>query len=125
MKTDETQDVKLIDFGCANYIDRQKAHQSFSGNLYFAAPELLSGQHYAGDEIDIWSAGVCLYKMLTGYLPFEKAADAVRARFTEPLEEDDSLNDEVKDLFRSIFNIQGHLRPSASQLLTHPWCLMK
>lgn len=113
--------VKLIDFGCSNYVDHNRGYSKFSGNLYFAAPELLSGGNYAGPEIDIWSAGVCLYKMLTGYLPFDRAADAVKLRFAVPLEEDDTLSETARDIFEKIFVVEGKDRPTAQELLKHPW----
>jgi len=34
------------------------------------APELHLRQEYYGDKTDIWAAGVVLYTILTGNLPF-------------------------------------------------------
>jgi MAP/microtubule affinity-regulating kinase len=34
------------------------------------APELVAKKDYFGQPVDIWALGVLLYKMLTGYYPF-------------------------------------------------------
>jgi serine/threonine protein kinase len=34
------------------------------------APELVAKKDYLGQPVDVWALGVLLYKMLTGYYPF-------------------------------------------------------
>ncbi|RNF26910.1 serine/threonine protein kinase [Trypanosoma conorhini] len=38
---------------------------------HYAAPELVMGLPYKGELIDVWSAGVVLFVLLTGRFPFE------------------------------------------------------
>lgn len=40
-------------------------------SLWYKAPELILGKSDYGPEIDIWSAGCCLYKFVTGKTLFQ------------------------------------------------------
>ncbi|MEZ6062618.1 MAG: protein kinase [Planctomycetaceae bacterium] len=68
--------VKLSDFGLAkNYIDAGFSHCSTSneicGTIAFMPPEQIIDCRYAKPSCDIYAAGVCLYNLITGRLPFE------------------------------------------------------
>ena len=41
-----------------------------AGTLAYMAPEMLDKKKKYGQEVDIWSAGVVLYVMLYGHMPF-------------------------------------------------------
>ena len=73
--------AKILDFGLAKCIRNDdlkqlsKSQQSLTeegslmGTLHYLAPEVLRGEP-AGRQSDIWAAGVVLYEMTTGGLPF-------------------------------------------------------
>jgi serine/threonine protein kinase len=68
---DENNDIKLIDFGLANTMKDSQALRTACGSPNYAAPEVISGKAYGGEEVDIWSCGVILYVMVCGSLPFD------------------------------------------------------
>ena len=68
---DENNNIKLIDFGLANSIKDAEALKTACGSPNYAAPEIISGKFYGGEEVDIWSCGVILYVMVCGALPFD------------------------------------------------------
>ena len=41
------------------------------GSPIYAAPEMVMNRPYNGSNVDIWSAGVTLFTMVAGYLPFD------------------------------------------------------
>ena len=68
---DRDYNIKLIDFGLANSMKDSQALITACGSPNYAAPEVISGQSYGGEEVDIWSCGVILYAMICGSLPFD------------------------------------------------------
>lgn len=60
--------VKLIDFGLSKVAKRSNLHQ-VAGTPYYMAPEVVNGDNY-GTKADMWSIGVLMYVMMSGYFPF-------------------------------------------------------
>ncbi|NWX12805.1 TSSK6 kinase, partial [Aegotheles bennettii] len=64
--------AKLSDFGfskeASSYSDLST---TFCGSAAYAAPEVLMGIPYNAKKSDMWSLGVMLYVMVTGYMPFD------------------------------------------------------
>jgi len=65
----EDGEIKLIDFGLSRKMEKKsRSLSTVAGTLAYMAPEIIRGQY--GKECDIWSLGVLLYVLVSGYLPF-------------------------------------------------------
>ena len=66
--------LKICDFGVSHKLrSPQERMSEQSGTPAYIAPEIIDNKGYSGFKVDLWSAGVCLYAMLTGSTPFMAA----------------------------------------------------
>uniref|UniRef100_A0A1I7WMG6 Protein kinase domain-containing protein n=1 Tax=Heterorhabditis bacteriophora TaxID=37862 RepID=A0A1I7WMG6_HETBA len=68
---DKHENVKLGDFGFARYLRKDEKANTFCGSRAYVAPEILRAISYTGQTVDIWSAGIVLYVMVTGVMPYD------------------------------------------------------
>ncbi|CAH2041827.1 unnamed protein product [Thlaspi arvense] len=127
---DSRNRLKLADFGSAEWFGggETRTMTGIVGTPYYVAPEVLSGREY-NEKVDIWSAGVILYTMLAGVLPFygETASETfqavLRANLRFPPRIFRSVSPEAKDLLRKMICKDVSRRLSAEQVLRHPWVI--
>lgn len=90
--------IKLMDFGIAKVAGEQKMTQvnKIVGTVEFMAPELIQGKD-ASAASDIYAAGITMYEMLSGKLPFESDTDfnLMQAILKEKIKSPDKLNASV------------------------------
>lgn len=110
--------VKVVDFGISDYYGEAK-HSGFFGNLYYAAPEMLNGNKYDGRGTDVWAFGVCLFRLCAGYKPFKNANAIINGKTTIPIQDEDDLPEECKDLLSQIFQTNPNQRPDIDKILKH------
>lgn len=70
---DENWDLKVTDFGLSAVKDQIRADgllHTLCGTPAYVAPEILVKKGYDGSKVDIWSCGIILFVLNTGYLPF-------------------------------------------------------
>jgi serine/threonine protein kinase len=78
--------LKLLDFGIAKIRelvdDVHTRTGSFMGTPGYASPEQICGDPQVDARSDIYSVGVILYELLTGYRPFDGALNALIYKHT-------------------------------------------
>lgn len=65
---------RLVDFGLARVLKSTSQSTNVSGTYAYMPPEAFDGKR--SEQTDVWSAGVILYQMLTGRLPYPQTDDA-------------------------------------------------
>lgn len=83
MLLDSNNNIKIVDFGLSNTYSniedagaekeenpKKEELKTACGSPCYAAPEMIAGKKYNGLQVDLWSAGVILYAMVCGTLPF-------------------------------------------------------
>jgi len=118
-------EIKLADFGLSRIYSGKKL-QTACGTPFYIAPDIIKGHGY-GPAVDMWAAGVILYVLLSGRLPF--AAEKNSHLFKMILSGDlvfkspqfDTVSEQAKDLIGKLITVDPELRWSAIQVLQHPF----
>ena len=64
--------IKITGFGVSTFCKEGSLLHSPVGNLIYAPPEMILSKKYKGELNDIWDAGIVLYAMVCGNLPFSQ-----------------------------------------------------
>jgi len=125
---EENEIVKIADFGFSKSFAGEDAEKLMTscGSPGYVAPEILTAESY-DKSVDMWSVGVIIYILLSGYPPFY--ADSAPALFKKIMDVkydfDDSvwddISDSAKDLIRNLLVKEPSKRFTAKQCLDHPW----
>ncbi|KAF3075944.1 Serine/threonine-protein kinase ppk16 [Trichoderma lentiforme] len=121
---DTHENVKLVDFGFTREYEGRTNHlQTFCGTICYSAPEMLKGEKYAGEKVDVWSLGIILYALLCGELPFDDDDDNVTRTkiLTEEPTYPEHFPTEAIPLIKSLLSKRPLLRPSLPEILAHPF----
>ncbi|KAH6814207.1 SOS3-interacting protein 1 [Perilla frutescens var. frutescens] len=73
---DENENLKVSDFGLSALAESKRQDgllHTTCGTPAYVAPEVINRKGYDGAKADIWSCGVILFVLLSGYLPFHSS----------------------------------------------------
>lgn len=110
---DET--VKVVDFGLAAQQEMNRV-----GTPLFMSPEAAQGKRI-DEKSDVYALGICLYRMLTGVLPFTGAtvkdilAAHVNAELVPPSERRPQLGKAYDELLKKLLVKSKGYRPSSAE----------
>ena len=134
-KSDDTDSkLKLIDFGLSRsyyqlednlgILGKLVRMKTYAGTVFFMAPEVFY-QNYT-ELCDMWSAGVMLYMLLSGSIPFYAETDqevldlVINCQYDFDDEVWDDISEEAKDLISKCLCKENE-RISPKEALAHPW----
>ncbi|KAH0356695.1 kinase-like protein, partial [Aureobasidium melanogenum] len=121
---DKHGNVKLVDFGFTREYQGTTSYlQTWCGTVCYSAPEMLKGEKYAGEKVDVWSLGIILYALLCGELPFDEddENDTKQRILKEDPKYPEHVPEGAKDLLSKLLSRRPLLRPPLADVLRHPW----
>ena len=124
LSNDKNSPIKVIDFGMSKIYKEKNEMSDYVGTAYYISPEVLEGKY--DSKCDIWSAGVILYLLLSGTLPFdgeneEEIFEKIKMKkYDFPNSEWEFISDEAKDLIKGML-CDGNFRFDINQVIKHTW----
>lgn len=121
---DKNENVKLCDFGFTREYEGKLSYlQTFCGTVCYSAPEMLKGEKYAGEKVDVWSLGIILYALLVGELPFDDDDEMITKHkiLSDEPKYPETLPPEAKALTSQLLSKRPLLRPTLADVLTNPF----
>ena len=124
---DSDRNIRIVDFGLSTRCAPGQVLKHACGSPCYAAPEMLTrtGQQYGyvGHPVDVWSAGVTLFAMLCGYLPFEHSSTSalykkiIAGEYLLP----PFLGRDARELIKRLLTTNPQKRITLEQAADHAW----
>jgi len=117
--------IKIIDFGTAIIHDSDEPLTEVLGTPFYMAPEVIKKNYCS--RCDIWSCGVMTCILVSGIPPFTGAdsneimESVCEGKISFEDEVWSDVSDECKDFIRQLLTYKAEDRPSAAEVLKHPW----
>ncbi|KAG9458731.1 hypothetical protein H6P81_003239 [Aristolochia fimbriata] len=124
----DSSPLKIMDFGLSSVEDFTDPVVGLFGSIDYVSPEALS-QVGVSPASDMWSLGVILYILLSGYPPFHARSnrDKQKMILAGDFSFDEltwkTISSSAKQLISSLLAVDPHRRPTAQEVLQHPWVI--
>uniref|UniRef100_A0A3N7FC29 Protein kinase domain-containing protein n=1 Tax=Populus trichocarpa TaxID=3694 RepID=A0A3N7FC29_POPTR len=116
-----------MDFGLSSVEEFTDPVVGLFGSIDYVSPEALS-QGRISSKTDMWSVGVILYILLSGYPPFIAQSNRQKqvilaGDFSFYEKTWKNITSSAKQLITDLLQVDPERRPSAQDVLNHPWVI--
>lgn len=124
-RDDDRGFLKATDFGLSCFYQPPGSLNDPCGTPMYIAPEVIRGSY--DSKADLWSAGVVLYILLSGKVPFFGKTDedilrmTLKGKYNLEKEPWGHISEEAKECVRLLLTKDVDARPDAKTMLKHPW----
>jgi len=117
----KTKTPFIGDFGCSFNFSQKRTCSLLGGTKHFHPPEYATRTPFDPVKSDIYSLGVTLHVLITGYYPYDVNGDVDKRNMYI----NDELSPECKNLLYKMLNKDPKKRISLNGIMHHPWILNK
>ncbi|KAH0792188.1 calcium/calmodulin-dependent protein kinase type II subunit alpha-like [Histomonas meleagridis] len=118
--------IRLTGFSIAADATQSNSIRQQLGVPLYWAPEIVRNETYSY-SVDIWAAGVIMYYILTGFVPFNPFDQSVMFQQIvngikiDSFPSNPPISNEAKDLILKMLDTNPFNRVTAREALNHPW----
>lgn len=120
--------VKIADFGISSQLANTAAFcESFVGTTCYMSPERLAGEAYSYPA-DVWALGMIVLELASGAYPYPTVDASYFSLLGRIMDEPPpqlpkgrGFSEALSDFIANCLDKEPNLRPSANDLLKHPW----
>ncbi|XP_030480335.2 CBL-interacting serine/threonine-protein kinase 14 [Cannabis sativa] len=123
---DENWELKVSDFGLSAVSDSIQSDgllHTLCGTPAYVAPEILSKKGYDGAKVDVWTCGIILFVLTSGYLPFNDPNLMVMYRkiYKGEFRYPKWTPPDLKRFISRLLDINPKTRITVDEIIKDPW----